>query len=45
MFGIVRFEPLWMVSRAARRRFMILAACSLALGILMVLLRYQPNLF
>jgi len=45
MFGIVRFEHLWMVSRAARRRFMILAACPLALGILMVLLRYQPKLF
>jgi hypothetical protein len=45
MFGIVRFEQLWMVSREARRRFMILAACSVALDILLLLMRYQPQLF
>jgi hypothetical protein len=45
MFGIVRFEPLWMVARAARRRFMIFAACSLTLGIVLMLLRYQSKLF
>jgi hypothetical protein len=45
MFGIVRFEHLWMVSRVARRRFMILSACSLVLGILVVLMTYQPKLF
>jgi ABC-type multidrug transport system permease subunit len=45
MFGVVRFDPLWIVSRVARRRFMILAACSPALGILLVLMTYQPRLF
>lgn len=45
MFGIVRFDPLWMVSRVARRRFLILSACSLALGFLLELLTYHPKLF
>jgi hypothetical protein len=34
-----------MVSRVAQRRFMILAVCSLALGILGALITYHPKLF
>ena len=45
MFGIVRFEHLWMVSRVARRRFLILAVCSLELGILLALTNHHPKLF
>jgi hypothetical protein len=45
MFGVVRFEHLWMVSRVARRRFLILAGCSLALGILVALMNRYPKLF
>lgn len=45
MFGIVQFELAWMISRQARRRFMIMTFCSLLLGTLFLLQTYQPRLF
>jgi hypothetical protein len=45
MFGLIQFEKGWMVSRHARRCFMVFSALSLVLGVVYLLMVYQPMIF